>query len=230
MNKLIRMLLVLAAVVGVLALASTRISWAARPAAEAQAPSAPEATSAPVLEPAPAAALAATSTAAPQPTTAAPSISAAAVVSEVEAAASPLTDELRGTVRPPGCRGIHILSVGQYSGGEYSICGMAIAKVILKREGLEVELRLQNHTTKGAGNVIVGTIELTVRLDKKKVDGPHDPYADIQLCYAVPPGKEVEVKFYDTEKNAWVALETTVGDGQACATANFSGDYVLVKK
>lgn len=231
MSKILKIFVVFAASLGIIALGATQIPWTGASAAQ------PEPTSAPpsgdvqpvVMQPTSAPPPSDVQPASVQPMAAAPTATVPAPTPVVPALVQQV-DEFRGTVRPPGCKGVTILSNGPLSGGEYSICGQAVAKVILKQEGLEVELRLQNHTTKGAGKVLVGTIELTVRLDKKKVDGPHDPYADIQLCYAVPPGKEVEVKFYDTEQNTWVALETTVENGQACAVANYSGDYVLVEK
>jgi hypothetical protein len=48
------------------------------------------------------------------------------------------------------------------------------------------------------------------------------------ICFAATPGKSITVYFYDkyAPQLRWVALETTVDAGKACAPANVSGVYV----
>lgn len=55
----------------------------------------------------------------------------------------------------------------------------------------------------------------------------------VELCYAVPPGKEAKIYFLDfygrrRGKPTWVALDTRVENGIACAPAQKSGAYALI--
>jgi hypothetical protein len=62
---------------------------------------------------------------------------------------------------------------------------------------------------------------------------------EVKVCFAVPPGKEVQIYFYDfygprfkggQGQPEWAPLETTIEDGIACAPATTSGSYALVGK
>lgn len=129
-----------------------------------------------------------------------------------------------GTIRPPDCSGLTIVESGQYS-----LCGVAMISAELKENGVEVVVTLEPLPS-GAGKVVAGTVNLECWVDGKIHDGPHDEHAEPKLCFAAPPGKDVEVRFFDETANAWVAVETTVAEGQACAPANISGKYILVEK
>jgi len=52
------------------------------------------------------------------------------------------------------------------------------------------------------------------------------------VCFALPPGKEGKIVFWDMSKNPPVetVLDTTVANGIACAVASQNGIYVLVGK
>ena len=60
---------------------------------------------------------------------------------------------------------------------------------------------------------------------------------NIDICYAVPPGKQAQIYFFDfhrlhfgekTGQLSWEPLETTVENGVACAPAQASGAYALI--
>ena len=129
-----------------------------------------------------------------------------------------------GTIRPPGCEGMTIIASGQYS-----LCGVAIVIAELKDDGVEIVLTIEPLPS-DAGKVLAGTVNLECWVDGEIHQGPHDEHAEPRLCFAATPDKDVQVRFYDESTQAWVAVETTVTDGQACALANNSGKYILVEK
>lgn len=129
-----------------------------------------------------------------------------------------------GTIRPPACDGLTIVQSGQYS-----LCGVAVINAELKEDGIEVVVTLQPLPA-NAGKVVAGTVNLECWVGGKIHEGPHDEHAEPRICFAAPPGKDVEVRFFDETAKSWVAVETTVADGQACAPAYISGKYILVEK
>jgi hypothetical protein len=61
----------------------------------------------------------------------------------------------------------------------------------------------------------------------------------VQICYAAPPDKTVQIYFYDfygprfgerTGQPSWEPLETTVENGMACTAVQTSGAYALIGK
>jgi len=135
----------------------------------------------------------------------------------------PLSNGYKGTIRPPGCEEIVLKD-----SGEYSVCGVAIVSVDFKDDDVQVILNL-DALPADAGNVLAGTIDLQCLVDGELHKGPHDEHAEPRICFAAPPDKEVQVKFYDESAKSWVQVETTIADGRACAPANNSGKYVLVE-
>jgi hypothetical protein len=136
----------------------------------------------------------------------------------------PTTLGLQGTTRPPNCEGMTIVESGQYS-----VCGVAVVEVELKGNNVELTLALEAFPT-DTGKVLAGTVNLQCLVDGEVHNGSHDEHAEPKLCFAAPPDKELEVKFYDEGAKAWVPVETTVADGRACALAFYSGKYILVEK
>lgn len=136
----------------------------------------------------------------------------------------PLSNGYKGTTRPPGCEEIVLTK-----SGEYSVCGVAVVHVDIKDEGVEVILNLDPLPT-DEDKVLAGTVDLKCLVGGELHEGAHDEHAEPKICFAAPPDKEVEVKFYDESLKTWLSLETAVSEGQACASANNSGKYVLVEK
>lgn len=129
-----------------------------------------------------------------------------------------------GTTRPPNCEGMIIVA-----SGEYSLCGVAVIEVKMNDEGVELVVDIEALPT-DADNTLAGTVNLQCLVDGKVHEGRHDEHAEPVLCFAAPPDKEVEVKFFDEDAGVWSSVETTVANGQACAPANYSGKYILVEK
>jgi hypothetical protein len=136
----------------------------------------------------------------------------------------PLSSGLEGTIKPPGCEGITVVESGRYP-----VCGVAVVEVDLKEENVEVILTIEPLPT-NAGKVLAGTLNLQCRVAGEVHNGSHDEHAEPRVCFAAPPDKEVQINFYDESTQSWVAVETTVEEGTACAPANYSGKYVLVEK
>jgi len=130
----------------------------------------------------------------------------------------------QGTIRPPGCNKVDITT-----SGEYSVCGIAVVSVGPKPDNVEITLKV-GPLPKDAGNVLAGSVILQCWVDGKKDQGPHDQHGNPQICFAAPPDKQVQVKFYDENTKSWVVVETTVANGRACAPATYSGKYILAEK
>lgn len=89
----------------------------------------------------------------------------------------------------------------------------------------------------GAGKILADITFLRVFYHGELV---HDlPVEDgqVQICYAVPPGKTAQIYFFDfygprfgeqTGQPAWEPLATTVEGGIACAAAQTTGAYALI--
>lgn len=135
----------------------------------------------------------------------------------------------KGTVRPPNCGNTLTIT----KSGRYSLCGVAIIKANYNTED-DVQYLVSLGPTApketDAGKVRAGPVVFSSLVNGAVYTGPYDAYAAIKLCFAAHPEKKVLIKFYDAALLTWVALPTSVDDGQACATVNSSGQYVLVKK
>jgi len=140
--------------------------------------------------------------------------------------AQPVSSEYKGTVRPPNCEGLTITE-----SGDYSVCGVAVISVeFTTDEDVHLLASLDPYIPPGVSKVMAGPVVIGCLVDGVSDPGPHDRHADIKMCFAANPKNKSVIKFYDEAAGAWVALETTEENGQACATVNYSGKYVLVKK
>jgi hypothetical protein len=52
----------------------------------------------------------------------------------------------------------------------------------------------------------------------------------VELCYAVPPGKDATIYLLNQGKHTWQPIPTTVKKGTACARVQTSGYYALIGK
>jgi hypothetical protein len=144
---------------------------------------------------------------------------------DVPQSVQPVSNEHKGTVRPPNCEGLTISE-----SGDYSICGIAILEVDFKNDDEDVKVlaSLSELIPPNAGNVIAGPVKIGCLVDGKSDEGPHDQHAAIQMCFAAPHEKDSVIKRYDEKTQTWETLETKVDEGKACAKVNFNGKYVLV--
>jgi hypothetical protein len=144
-----------------------------------------------------------------------------------------------GTVKPPHGRRRECQS------GHYAVGGIATFNVEDLKDGYCIEWETKGngfalgHLPKGAGRFLTDfvfqRIYLNGQLQYKLPSGD----GSIQTCFAVPPGKQVSIYFYDFfgarfEKRrgyvSWEPVETTIQDGLACANTDTSGVYALVRK
>jgi hypothetical protein len=140
---------------------------------------------------------------------------------------APAAEEVqKGTVRPPDCGGLTVRI-----SGDYSICGFAIIHVNMKQEDVVLTFvrEKRNTTPGGLSHILVDVVRMFVRVANKPHDGSISEYADVQICYAVPPNSQVQIMYHGIQGNdQWIALATTIKDGEACATADLPGYYALV--
>ena len=152
-------------------------------------------------------------------------------------AVPPLDKPDPGSVKPPPAE----LVVCE--DGVYSVGGVSTLEVQNLAPGYCLAAFLRNHAfalgriPDGAGEVLAHITFLRVFHHGRLV---HDlPVEDgrVQICYAVPPGKSVQIYFFDfygprfgerTGQPSWEPLDTTVENGTACAAAQTSGAYALI--
>ena len=132
----------------------------------------------------------------------------------------------KGTVQPPNCEGLTITETGNYP-----VCGIAILEVQFKTdEDVRVLASIDPVIPPGAGKVMAGAVSIGCEINGSQDPGPHDPHVGMLICFAAHPKNKSVIKFYDEATQTWISLPTLVKDGRACAVANYSGLYVLVKK
>lgn len=134
----------------------------------------------------------------------------------------------KGTVRPPDCGGLTVRV-----SGDYSICGFAIIHVTMKQNDVVLTFvrEKRNNVPMGLSHILVDVVRMFVRVANKPHNGSLVEHAGVQICYAVPPNSQVQVMYHGIlGSDQWIALETTVKDGEACATADLPGYYALVPK
>jgi len=144
-----------------------------------------------------------------------------------------------GSVKPPPAE------ITVCKEGTHSIGGVVILKVIRLKPDYCLEAFLWNHAfaigriPDGAGKVLADVTFLKVNYKGKFIYEVPPEDGDIEICYAVPPGTQAQIYFFDfygprfgkrTGQPSWEPLETTVTNGVACAKAQTSGAYALIGK
>ena len=95
------------------------------------------------------------------------------------------------------------------------------------------------HIPDGAGKVLAHITFLRVFYHGKLVYELPTEDGQVQICYAIPPGKTAQIYFFDfygprfgerTGQPSWEPLDTTVDGGMACAAAQMTGAYALIGK
>jgi len=121
-----------------------------------------------------------------------------------------------GTVNPPGDE------VEACKRGRYPIGGIVIIDVRKIRHDDCVRAHMRDYDPRRdriptkAGRVMSDVV--SVRLPRRD--------SQVEVCFAVPPGKDV--KIYFSSGGVFQPVKTKVKNGMACADAQKSGDYVLV--
>jgi hypothetical protein len=144
-----------------------------------------------------------------------------------------------GSVKPPPAE------ITVCETGDFSVGGVSVLKVKDLKSGYCLTAFLRNHAfalgriPDGAGKVLAHITFLQVFYQGRFVYDVPVADGDIEICYAVPPGTQAEIYFFDfygprfgmrTGQPVWKPLATTVTDGVACAKAQTSGAYALIGK
>lgn len=142
-----------------------------------------------------------------------------------------------GTVKPPK-KGITVCEDGLYPVG-----GVATINISNLAPGYCLEAFLHNKNyalgriPPGAGEILANVTFLKVYYQGQFTYEVPPEDGEIEICFAVPPGKEGQIYFYDHYgprfgqgggQPAWEPVPTTVTNGIACAPAQTSGAYALI--
>ena len=141
----------------------------------------------------------------------------------------PQDDNHHGTVHTPHDK-IKVCKKGNYSVG-----GVSTLKVkrLARHYCVRASLRHRNETwgniPAGAGTILADITLFQVIYKDHSVGHLPEEAGHVELCYAVPPGKNAKLYYLD-KKNVWKPMETTVKKGVACARVRASGYYALIGK
>ena len=142
----------------------------------------------------------------------------------------------RGTVKPPPP------VIKTCKNGSFSVGGVSGVKVTSLEDGYCLMAFLWNHRfpfgkiPSGAGQFLAPITFLQIFHHGRLVPDLPPEDGKVEICYAVPPGKQVGIYFFDFHhgrskgQSAWQPLETTATNGMACAPAQTSGAYALIGK
>lgn len=131
----------------------------------------------------------------------------------------------QGTVKPPP--GTVLIPVT----GQYSVGGFCALNVALDDPAIRLDARRITPLPPGlpddVQNVRQGCL-LTYYRSGERILALPPGSGSTRICFAALPPKEMAVYFHNTFDTdpEWVALETTVEAGIACADANASGTYI----
>ena len=144
-----------------------------------------------------------------------------------------------GSVKPPPAE------ITVCEDGTFSVGGVSTLEVTNLADGYCLAAFLRNHAfavghiPDGAGEVLAHITFLRIFYHGKLVYELPTEDGQVQICYAIPPGKTAQIYFFDfygprfgerTGQPSWVALDTTVDGGMACAAAQTTGAYALIGK
>jgi hypothetical protein len=142
-----------------------------------------------------------------------------------------------GTVQPPRKR------IRVCQDGDPSVGGVSTLHIRNLAPGYCLEAYLHNKNyalgriPPGAGKILANVTFLQVYYRGKFTYEVPAEDGEIRICYALPPGKEAQIYFYNhygprfgqgSGQPAWEPVPTTVTNGIACAAAQTSGAYALI--
>lgn len=142
-----------------------------------------------------------------------------------------------GTVKPPPGE------VTTCENGIYSVGGVSTLEVTDLAPGYCIVAFLRNHAfalgriPDGAGKILARITFVRVFYHGMLLPEVAAGDGEVQICYAIPPGKNAQIYFFDfygprfgerTGQPAWELLETTIDGGLACASAETTGAYALI--
>jgi len=138
-------------------------------------------------------------------------------------------DDDPGSVKPPS-KVIVIKKSGTYSIGGF--CTMTVELNAEKvRAQVFIERPLPKSLPSGVRSVRQGC-RVTYYDSRTRLEVLLPEQGNAKICFAAAPKKDNTIYFYNVygESPVWVALETEVEKGIACADGNGSGTYVVTVK
>ncbi len=138
-------------------------------------------------------------------------------------------DDDHGTVKPP----FKVIVIKK--SGTYSIGGLCTMTVELDADKVWAQVFIERPLPKslpsGVRPVRQGR-RVTYYDSRTRIDELLPEQGNAKICFAAAPKKDNTIYFYNVydESPVWVALETEVEKGIACAAGNGSGTYVVTVK
>lgn len=134
-------------------------------------------------------------------------------------------DKCKGSVKPPD-RDILIPVTGEYSVGGFCTLSVTFNDPNVTLDA-SVTSPLPHDLPDDVHKIRQGCL-LTYHEGAQQIDELAPASGNSTICFAAIPKEKMVVYYYDVygPSPMWVALETTVANGIACAPANASGIYV----
>ena len=133
-----------------------------------------------------------------------------------------------GTVKPPD----HKERICKR--GTYSLRGVAVVRVrrLARDYCLTAALRKRSKDKgtipPGAGKLLADVTDIQFFHRHRRIGVLPESKGSVEICYALPPGKNGQLYFREYGKTDWKPLVTTFVKGAACAPAQISGSYALI--
>ena len=131
-----------------------------------------------------------------------------------------------GTVKPPPGKA-KICKKGNYPLG-----GVAIVRVhrLAHDYCLTASLRKRSNDTGNipSRRILADITDIQFFYQNHRIGTLPDSKGDVEICYALPPGKQAQIYFRGFGSEEWKPLITAVTKHTACARAQVSGSYALI--
>jgi hypothetical protein len=137
-------------------------------------------------------------------------------------------DDDDGTVKPPR-RKARICKSGNYSlGGVVVIHVKRLAHDYCLTAALRKSRKDPGRIPAGAGGILADITDVQFLHRHRRIGTLPASKGVVEICYAIPPGKQGQMYFREYGKKDWKPLITTFVKGMACAPAQVSGSYALI--
>jgi hypothetical protein len=130
------------------------------------------------------------------------------------------SDQKGGTVKPPPG------TTKTCKTGNYSLGGVSVVRVhrLAPDYCLTATLRKRDDTNSLLANIT----DIQFYYQNHAVGTLPDTDGDVDICYALPPGRPAQIYFRGYGSEEWLPLITTYTKHTACAPAQVSGSYALI--
>jgi hypothetical protein len=140
------------------------------------------------------------------------------------------SDKDGGTVKPPPSK-IKIGKNGNYSiGGVSTLTVKDLAPDYRILASLKKAKQAPKYVPSDVGQILADVTVIQFIYRNHHVSQLPVNKGTVELCYAIPPGKNASLYFLNEENGTWQPLETTVAAGTACSRVQASGSYALIGK